>query len=180
VVHRRVEEDEEERMHSALNLELQQHQYLRERLRAEFPDVDETTLRDTVEGLTNLPEMLAALIRSHLDDVALVTALRGRIGDMEQRLARLEQRAERKRALVALVMERAEIRKLTHADFTVSLRPTPAPLIVTDEAAIPAAYWKPQAAKLDRKGLLAALTAGQSVSGATLGNGAVTIAVRTR
>lgn len=99
---------------------------------------------------------------------------------MEQRLARLEQRAERKRTLVAAVMERADIRKLAEPDFTVSLRPTPQPLVVVDEVAIPAAFWKPQPAKLDRKALLAALNGGQAVPGAVLGNGAVTIAVRTR
>jgi hypothetical protein len=167
-------------MHAPLDLELQQYQYLRECLQTQFPDADEDTLRDTVEGLTNLPEILAALLRSHLDDVALVIALRGRIGEMEQRLARLEQRAERKRLLVTSVMERADLRKIMAPDFTVSLRPTLPPLVVLDEAAIPAAYWKPQPAKLDRKGLLAALNSGHTVPGAVLGNGAVTIAVRTR
>jgi hypothetical protein len=40
-------------------------------------------------------------------------------------------------------MERADIKKLSEPDFTASLRPTPAPLIILDEALIPADFWKP-------------------------------------
>ena len=77
-------------------------------------------------------------------------------------------------------MERADIKKLSEPDFTASLRPTPAPLIILDEALIPADYWKVQPAKLDRRGLAVALGEGRPVPGATLGNGGSTIAVRTR
>jgi hypothetical protein len=99
---------------------------------------------------------------------------------MQERHARLEERSQRKRALVATVMERADIKKLTEGDFTASLRPTPPPLLVIDESRIPQDYWKPQPAKLDRRGLLAALVGGQSVAGVSLGNGGATLMVRTR
>jgi hypothetical protein len=156
------------------------HEQLREQLRQEFPEADDETLRDTLEGLSNLPEILAATLRSHLDDLALATALRARISDMQERVGRIEARADKKRCLVASVMERADLRKITEPDFTVSLRPTAPQLIITAEGEIPPAFWRPQPAKLDRRGLLAALNAGQAVPGATLGNGGTTIAVRTR
>jgi hypothetical protein len=167
-------------MSTLLSKMLAEHGYVLERLRAEFPEADEDTLRDTVEGLTNLPEMLASILRSHLEDLALLAALRARILDMQERFARLEGRADKKRALVASVMERADIKMLTEPDFTVSLRQIPPGLVVVDEGVIPETFWRPQSPKLDRKGLLAALNAGQAVPGATLGNGATTIAVRTR
>ncbi len=47
-----------------------------------FPDADEGTLVDTLEGLSNLPDMLAEVCRSMLDDQAMVSALRGRISRM--------------------------------------------------------------------------------------------------
>ena len=159
---------------------LTEYEYLRDRLRAEFPDVDEQTLSDTVEGLSTLPEALAAVVRSYLDDLALAAALGMRMGDMQERLGRIEQHAEKKRALVTSVMERAGIKKLAEADFTASLRAVPPSLVVLDEAAIPPAYWRPQPPKLDRQGLTAALRAGAAVAGAALGNGQTTISVRTK
>jgi hypothetical protein len=159
---------------------LNAHEYIRDQLRREFPDADDETLRDTLEGLSSLPEILATTLRSHLDDLALATALRARISDMQERLGRIEARADKKRSLVASVMERADLRKIAESDFTASLRPTAPQLIITAEGEIPATFWRPQPAKLDRRGLLAALNGGQAVPGATLGNGATTIVVRTR
>jgi hypothetical protein len=167
-------------MNPSLLNDLKQHELLRQQLTVEFPEIDDETLRDTVEGLTNLPELLARILRSQLDDLALLAALRARILDMQERFARLEVRADKKRALVASVMERADIKKLTEPDFTASLRQVPPGLVVVDERAIPDPFWRPQPPKLDRKGLLAALNAGQSVPGASLGNGGTTIMVRTR
>ncbi len=52
-------------MHAnVLQRELTHHQYLRERLEADFPDADEECLRDTLEGLTNLTDLLAEVLRS--------------------------------------------------------------------------------------------------------------------
>ena len=164
----------------ALNRELSHHQYLRERLEAEFPEADEETLRDTLEGITNLTDMLAEVLRSQLDDQALVAALKARIGDMQARAGRIEERARKKRELVTSVMERADLKKLMEPDFTVSLRPTRPPMAVVDEEAVPKEFWRPQAPKLDRQGLISALAAGRDIPGAILGNPPMTISVRTK
>ena len=156
-----------------------EHEALKAELRKAFVDIDDETLQDTLEGLSSLPEALAAIVRTYLEDLMLAAALGMRIADMQERLARFEARAEKKRALVTQVMERAELKKLLESDFTVSLRAVPPGLIVSDEAAIPAGYWK-QLPKLDRKTLLTDLKAGQVIPGAALGNGSTTISVRTR
>jgi hypothetical protein len=49
--------------------------------------------------------MLAEVCRSMLDDQDMVSALRGRIGDMQERCGRIEARARKKRELVCTVME---------------------------------------------------------------------------
>ena len=77
-------------------------------------------------------------------------------------------------------MERADLKNLTEPDLTVSLRPARPPLAVVDEDLVPDAFWKPQPARLDRQGLIAALAAGRDVPGAILGNAPMTISVRTR
>ena len=130
-------------MDQPLARELTHHQYLRSRLEEAFPDADEETLVDTLEGLSNLPDMLAEVCRSMLDDQAMVSALRGRIGDMQERCGRIEARARKKRELVCSVMERADLKKVTEPDLTLSLRPARPPLAVVDEAAVPEAFWKP-------------------------------------
>ena len=163
-----------------LEVHLAHHRYLRERLEAEFPDADEETLRDTVAGMTNLPEMLAAVVRSHLDDKALATALRARAAHMHERLSRIETRAGKKRDLVLSAMENSDLQNLTEPDFTISLRRAPPPLVVVDEDAIPKDYWVPQPAKLDRQVLIADLRRGRDVPGANLGNGSTTLSVRTK
>ncbi len=168
-------------MHSSLlSRELTHHQYLRERLEADFPDADEECLRDTLEGLTNLTDMLAEVLRSQLEDQAFASALRARMADMQERLSRLDERARKKRELVTSVMEQAGLKKLMEPDFTVSLRPSRPPLTIIDERAIPGDFWKPQAAKLDRQGLISVLGAGRDIPGALLGNAPMTISVRTK
>ncbi len=160
--------------------ELTYHEHLREQIKNEFPDIDEQTLVDTLEGLTSLNEMLGAVVRSHLDDMAIFEALKSRMADMQDRLSRISKRADKKRELVTSVMEQADLKKLAEADFTVSLRTSSAPLVVTEEGSIPEPFWRPQAPKLDRHGLIAALKSGGQVPGAMLGNARMTIAIRTK
>jgi Siphovirus Gp157 len=165
---------------SPLNLELNRHTYLRSRLLAEIPDLDAETLADTLEGITDLREMLAEVIRSALEDEALVSGLSTRLNDMKVRLERLETRAGRKRQLALRVMGEADIQKLTETDFTASLKQGAPMLDVVDEAKVPAVYWKPQPSKLDRQGLLAALKAGAAIEGVAIAVAQKQLSVRTR
>ena len=56
---------------------------LRDRLRSEQPTIDEETLADTVEGLTDLHEILAAVTRSALSDEALADGRQGSMNEMQ-------------------------------------------------------------------------------------------------
>lgn len=158
--------------------ELALHEYLRQQLTERFPDADEETLHDTLEGLTSLQEKLSAVVRSQQEDQTLAEALKIRIDEMQSRSRRLSHRVETKRELVMTVMERAEIDKIVESDFTVSMRRTPTRLIVSDETSIPKEYWKPQAPKLDRRKLTDTLKSGQPVTGAGLDNGGRSITLR--
>jgi hypothetical protein len=153
---------------TALHNESLAYARCRAALLADLPDLDEETLQDTLEGLSALPEMLEELIRAALLDEALATGLKARLGEMKERLERLEARAARKRELALRTMLGAEIGKLTAPDFTASTRQGAPTLEVVAEEKIPAAYWKPQPPKLDRALVLAALKNGTAIEGATL------------
>ena len=93
---------------SSIVTEVSKYQLLRQRLLMDFPSTDEETLTDTLEGITDLHEMIAAVIRSALVDEALHAGLRFRVDDMRERLSRLELRATKKRQLALDAMTEVE------------------------------------------------------------------------
>ena len=89
-----------------LAIEVSKYQILKQRLLASYPNCDDESLTDTLEGITDLHEMIAAVIRSALVDEALRAGLRFRLDDMRERLSRLEIRASKKRQLALEAMTR--------------------------------------------------------------------------
>ena len=153
---------------------------LRDRIRAQDPQIDEQTLADTVEGLTDVHEVLAAIVRAALADEALVNGLKCRIGDMQDRLDRLQDRAAKRRQIVKDTMVELDLTKLTAPDFTASIRPGMPALVVLDEEAVPKTYWEPGEPRLRRQILAHDLKSGAEVAGATLSNPEPVLSVRTR
>ena len=156
------------------------HRAIRDRLRAEDPTIDEQTLADTVEGLTDLHEILAGVIRAALADQALAAGLEGHIGQMEARRDRLQDRAAKRRQIAKDVMVELDLKKLTAPDFTASLRPGTPALMVIDEAAVPSIYWEPREPRLNRQELANNLKQGAEIAGVALSNPEPVLSVRTR
>ena len=165
-----------------MNVEFSALRYraIRDRIRAEDPQIDERTLADTIEGLTDLHEIVAAIIRSALSDETLATGLKCRIADMQGRLDRLENRASKRRQIAKDIMVELDLKKITAPDFTVSIRPGMPTLLVLDEAAVPSIYWQPSAPRLNRQGLLSELKDGAEIKGVTLSNPEPVLSVRTK
>ena len=165
-----------------MNLEFAAIHYrvIRDRIQAEDPQIDEQTLADTVEGLTDLHEIVTAIIRSALTDEALVTGLKCRIADMQGRLDRLQDRASKRRQIAKDVMVELDLKKITAPDFTVSIRPGTPALLVLDEAAVPSIYWEPREPRLNRQELLSELKEGAEIEGVVLSNPEPVLSVRTK
>jgi hypothetical protein len=165
---------------STLRHDLHLYTYLRQKLIEAFPDADDDTIRDTLDGITTLHELIAEIIRSALVDEALQTGLRTRLQDMKERLSRLETRSVTKRELAIHAMHEAGLKKLEQPDFTASTRSGPPSLVVIAEDEIPQTYWVPQPSKLDRQAVLGGLKRGEEISGVQLSNAKPVLSVRTK
>jgi len=132
-------------------------------------------LTDTLEGISGLPEAIEAVVRSSLDDGALIEALKVRLEDLEIRLERLKDRYAKKRLPGAMGHAGSRPRKA----YGCGLLGGPAQGHRKARGAGggigPKDYFVPQPAKLDRRALLEVLKSGRAVSGAALVMGEASI-----
>src|SRR5690348_6510252 len=105
-----------------LRSELSQYQILSDHLKAQYGEIDGETRADTLEGICDLPDVIKEVIRSSLEDETFISALKGRLEEIQSRLERFKKRAEKKRSIVCWAMGTAGIDRLQAEDFSVSLR----------------------------------------------------------
>jgi len=160
-----------------LHKELALHEKYKAELKEQFPDDSDADLHDTLEGLTDLNELICYIIRSCEDDEAMIVGLKERVKEFQDRLSRLQLRVDKKRDSVAAVMERAELKKITAPEFTISLRTISGKLKVVDDDKLPEKYWKVRR-EPDKTAINAADKSGEEVPGTVRGNGYVSITVR--
>jgi hypothetical protein len=145
-----------------------------------FADLDDDTLKDTLQGLSDFPDMIEEIVRSSLEDDILIVGLKSRMADLASRLERFQEQNRRKRELACWAMGAGGLDRLKCPDFSVSYRMGSPRLEITDEAKLPEEFLVAQAPKIDRVGLAAALKAGKLVEGASMVAGSPHIQVRTR
>lgn len=153
----------------------------RDDLLREYPDLaeDEQALLDTLDGCTDLSDVVAAFIESADHDLALAAGAKDRAKEIAERAKRLSDRADKKRHLVARAMERAGMKKIERPEFTVSLKNLPQSVIIDDEGRIAEQFWTIREVKsVSKTALKMALESGETVEGAHLSNGGITAQVR--
>ena len=151
---------------------------IRGRIIALETDIDEATLADTVEGLTDFHEVVAAVVRSALIEEAMVHGLKGHIQTLQERMDRLAERAATRRQIARDAMLEVDVKKIAAPDFTISIRPGTPGVVVAQEGSIPPAYWVPREPRLDRSTLLTDLKLGLPIACATLSNPEPVLSVR--
>jgi hypothetical protein len=151
---------------------------VRDRIRAQDLQIDEQTLADTVEGLTDLHEIVITIIRSALHDEALIKGLKCRITELQVRLDRLHDRASKRRQIAKDVMVDLGLKKITAPDFSASIRDGVAALTVIDADQVPSIYWQPGEPRLKRQQLANELREGAEVPGVSLSTPETVLSVR--
>lgn len=132
----------------------------------EAGEIDEQTVADTMEAI-GAEEKLESYCYVQKNLEAEVAAYKAEIERMTARKQSLEKQIDRLKAAQVEFLQASGQKKAKAGTFSLSLRESEA-VYVTDESEIPAAFWKPQPAKLDKAAVKAALKAGEAVAGAAL------------
>jgi len=120
---------------------------------------DDQAAADIVEGETNLLEAINAAVDLVQQHEAHADAISARIKTLQDRKARLQNKADLTREAIAVAMDVAKRKKLATPLGTVSVCKTPVKLEVVDESEVPSTYWKRPDPVLDKKALTDALKA---------------------
>ena len=149
---------------------------------ADFIGDDADAKLDAIEGETSLFEAIEKAV-AYLDECdILLTGIKHKQQELSAREAATKARSERIRSHIEQAFMALDIcEPLRLPTMTLSLRKVPQGLVITDEASIPAEFWKEPpkpAPELDKKALIEALKSKQSVKGAELDNGGKTLAIR--
>lgn len=156
--------------------EIEAARVLREQI-AQLAQGDEDFIRDTLEGETELPALVRSLLAGIGEDEAMAEGIDAYAKDLASRKERFTNRAKLKRALICSALEISGRKSMETDVGTATLSAVKPKAIVTEEADIPAEFFKPQPPKLDQTALSAALRDGREVKGASLSNGGFTIRI---
>jgi hypothetical protein len=150
-------------------------------LRKSLDDIagdDLDLIRDTMEGETSLRELISKTAESIVFDGGLVKGIGETLKALQERKDRIEKRIAIKRVASLAAMQIAEIHTLETPAGTLTRKAVPSSVLVLDEAAVPAIYWKPQDPKIDKTAIKDAIKAGEIVPGCQMSNGGETLQIR--
>lgn len=148
----------------------------------EYPELaDDAVARlDTLDGQTDIRDVLRALTRSLDETMALRAGLEHRIQELETRFGRLVARDEAIRNLIFKLMSDAQLKKIELPLATLSLRSNPPRLIGdADAATLPDSLCHIKRS-VDRTKVREAIEAGREVPGFVMSNAAPSLTVRVK
>lgn len=158
------------------------HAELRESLKREYGLADDDdALVDTLDGISDLKEMLVWAARRVKELEAQSDGLKDYIGALRTRQDRIDGACQRLREQIAIAMLEAGETSLKDAAVTLSARIGPRKVIISDEAQLPAEFVRQRIVESpDKDAIKAELEAGRAVAGAQLSNGQPVLTMRVR
>jgi len=151
---------------------------LKEQLRDIVGEDDTQLLADMIEGETGLLETIDAILGQIGNDASLIEGIELFEAKQSARKERLKKRTALMKAMLVNALDIIGQRKFERPIATVSLKSVAPKLVVTDEVLIPSKYFVPVDPSLDRKALADDLKDKQTIPGAELDNGGITIQIR--
>ena len=150
---------------------------LRETL-TKLPGMDEETVRDTIEGETDLHGAIQGALDLLTATEVMTEGLEAKIKELNGRLKRYDDRKDFLRAAIEQAMVIGNLKKLELPEATLSLGNRAPGLVITDESLVPVSFWKQPDPVLDKAAIKAALKDKQEIPGVELGNGTISLTIR--
>lgn len=141
-------------------------------------DQSDEMRHDMAEGETDFYEAIDAALAEMDECAAIVAGCDAQIETYKARSSKFKARADRIRGLIEQAMVIADIPSIRRPCATFTVKATkPAP-VVSDEAAIPAKFWKPQPPTLNKTAINDAVKNGETVPGVSMTNGGTSLQIR--
>lgn len=145
---------------------------------AELRSDDETLNHDMVEGETSFLEAIDRALAEIDNCDVIVEGCKAKEQQMAERRRKAEARQERVRGLIEQAMVVVGMDTVKRPTATLSVAKVNPKPIITDEAAIPAIYWKQADPVLDKTALNKDAKDGAEIPGVTMSNGGVSLKIR--
>jgi len=151
-----------------------------ERMRAEGSETDADALLSMIQSeAPEFSDVMAALCRAADEAASDRDAVTERIRVLQERSKRHDSRLEAYRALIFAALDTAGQTKWKSPEFTVSITPGRAGVVITDPEAIPDAFVRIKR-EPDKTAIGAAIASGAEIPGADLRNGAPSLVIRSK
>ncbi len=138
-------------------------------------DMDEQTIKDTLEGLSGALEVKATNVAYFVKNLeATAEQIKQAEKQMADRRKGIEARADRIKEYLKFNMELSGINEISCPHFKLKIAKNPPSVVVDAESLIPKDYWKqpePPPPSIDKAAIKAAINAGVDVAGAHLQSG---------
>lgn len=160
--------------------EVVQYKLWKDHLLKKYPELseDHETLLDTLEGITDVHEILETIGNAINEREIMVKGLKELIETYQARRSRNTTAIEKLKELMFYIMEECDLKSVPLPSMTISIAKTPQKVIITDEALLPKDFLVISPPEPNKKAILEALKQGSFVSGAMLSNGGNHLTIR--
>lgn len=146
-------------------------------LRAVLGDADPDLVHDTLEGETDVFELLDWALDKIAEEEAAQEAIASRITALRERSKASEGRVARLRGILEVLIASTGEKSVRRPEATVTLGWKKPGIALIDEAVLPEQFWKIER-KVSRAAINEALAKGEAVPGIVFDNGGQTLTVR--